>query len=84
MNTITSQGIQEDRSCTYESLTLTGSHLRYLALVQNGTSEELYVVVYHVPYNFVTAGLPVVQEDSLVAFDTDKNRVWLPGRGRNR
>ena len=40
--------------------------------MKNDTTEQLNVVVYHVPGNFVTAGLPVVQEDSLVAFDTDK------------
>ena len=36
--------------------------------MQNGTSEELYVVVYHVPFHIVSAGNPMVAVDGLVVF----------------
>ena len=77
VNTITSQGIQEDRSCTYESLTLTGSHLGNLTLVENDTTEELNVVVDHFPLHIVATGCPVVVIDSLVAIDGNEVVLWI-------
>ena len=40
--------------------------------MQYDTSEELYVVVYHVPGDFVSSGHPVVLVDGLVAFDVQE------------
>ena len=46
--------IQEDRCCTYKGLTLTGSHLGNLTLMENNTTEELYIVVNHFPLHIIT------------------------------
>ncbi len=37
--------------------------------MQHDTANELYIVVYHVPFDFVTAGHPVVAVYGFVAFD---------------
>lgn len=47
VNAVAGKSVEEYRECRHESLTLTGSHLRNLALVQYDTAEELYVVVNH-------------------------------------
>ena len=75
--TITCEGVQEDRGCTYEGLTLTGSHLCNLTLVENNTTEELYIVVNHFPLHIITAGCPVVVIDSLVAIDGNEVVSWI-------
>ena len=36
------------------------------------TTEELYVIVYHLPFQVVTASRPVVMVDSLIAVDGDE------------
>ena len=77
VNTITSQGIQEDRCCTYKGLTFTGSHLGNLTLMENKTTEELYIVVNHFPFHIITAGCPVVVIDSLVAIDGNEVVSWI-------
>ena len=60
--TITCQCVEEDRGSTNEGLTLTGSHFGNLTLVQNDTTEELYVVVDHFPLHIVTASSVVVPD----------------------
>ena len=77
VNSIACQCVQEDRSCTNEGLTLTGSHLGNLTLMQNDTTEELDVVVDHFPLHIVTAGCPVVVIDSLVAIDGNEIVLWI-------
>ena len=69
VNAVAGKSVEEYRECRHESLTLTGSHLRNLALVQYDTAEELYVVVNHFPLQVVAACCPVVVIDSLVAVD---------------
>ena len=75
--TITCQCVEEDRGSTYESLTLTGSHLGNLTLMENNTTEELYVVVDHFPLHIVAAGSPVVVIDSLVTVDGHEVVGWV-------
>ena len=70
--TVTGQGVEEYGEGSHEGLTFTGCHFGNLAFVQYDTTEELYVVVYHVPGNFITACHPMVFVDGLVAFDADK------------
>ena len=72
VNTITRQGIEEDGEGSHQRLTFTGSHLGNLTLVQYDTAEELYIVVYHLPFQVVAASRPVVMIDGLVAIDGDK------------
>ena len=70
MHTVSCQGIKEYRECCHEGLSFTGSHLRNLSLMQYDTSEELYVIVHHVPFEVVSTRHPVVAVDSLVVFDS--------------
>ena len=72
MNAVAGESVEEYRKCRHESLTLTGSHLRNLALMQYGTAEELYVVVNHFPLQVVAACCPVVVIDSLVTVNGDE------------
>ena len=72
VNTVTRQGIEEYREGSYEGFTFTGSHFGNFTLVQYDTTEELHVVVYHVPLCVISTGYPVVLVDSFVAFNTYK------------
>ena len=47
--------------------------------MQHFASEELYVVVYHFPFQVVSAGCPVVVVVCLVAFYGDKVFAWVGG-----
>ncbi len=69
MHAVSGQGIQEYREGSYQCLTFTGCHFRNLTFVQNDTTEQLYIVVYHVPDRIVTTGYPVVLVDGLIAFN---------------
>ena len=40
--------------------------------MQGYTSDELHVVVDHIPLDFVTAGFPAVSPDGIVALDADE------------
>ena len=69
MYTVSGQCVQEHRKGCHEGLTFTGRHFGNLTLMQYNTTEELYIIVYHVPGHFVTAGFPVILPDRLVAFN---------------
>ena len=71
MDTLAGQRIQENRQSSHESLSLTGGHLGYLALMQNDTAYKLHVVVDHVPGKRVSACHPSVVPISLVSLDPD-------------
>ena len=72
MYTVTRQGVEEHGERGYQRLTFTRSHLGNLTLMEHGTTEELHVVVYHLPLQVVTSGSPVVVIDGLVAVDSNK------------
>ena len=72
MNAIAGQRIQEHGERSHEGLTLTGSHLGNLTLVQHGTTEELYVIVYHLPLEVIATGCPVVVINRLVTINRDE------------
>ena len=65
--TIAGQGIQEYRECCHKGLSFTSRHLGNLTFVEYHATEQLYIVVYHVPYCVVASGLPVVAVYGLVA-----------------
>ena len=67
MHTVAREGVEEDGQCGDKGLTFTCRHLGDLALVQHHASEELNVVVDHIPDSVVTSCHPVVVPDGLVA-----------------
>ena len=69
VHTLACKRIQEHRERRNESLTLTGSHLGNLALMQDDTSDDLHIVVHHIPGNLVSAGNPMVLPQCLVTLD---------------
>ena len=77
MYTIASQGVKEDGQGSDERLTFTRSHLGNLTLMEHGTTEELYIIVYHLPFQVVATSGPVVMIDSLVAIDGDEVLAWV-------
>ena len=72
MDTITREGIEEDGERSDEGLTFPRSHLGDLTLVQDGTPEELHVVVHHVPGDLIATSEPVVLIDSHIILDADE------------
>ena len=71
------QGVEVHRQRCHKGLTFTGSHLRnrpallFVVLhraVQHHATEQLHIIVHHVPRDLVAAGHPVVMIDRLVAF----------------
>lgn len=72
MHTLARQGVKEHRKCRHKSLALTGSHLGDLSLMKHNTTDQLNIIVNHVPGHLVAAGDPMVLVDSLVSLDVDK------------
>ena len=72
VNSIACKGVEEYRQGGNEGLTFTGCHLGNLSLMKNDTSEELHIIVHHVPLEVVTACHPVVLVYRFVAFYTHK------------
>ena len=69
VHTVSSKCVQEHRQGSHQSLTFTGCHFRNLTLVQNDTTEQLYIIVYHAPLHVVATRYPMVFPDSLVTFN---------------
>ena len=72
VDTITREGIEEDRERSDEGLTFPRSHLGDLTLVEDGTPEELHIVVHHIPGDLIAASEPVVLIDSHIILDADE------------
>ena len=72
MYTVAGQCVQEYRQSSHQCLTFTGRHFGNLAFVQYDTTEQLYVVVDHIPGDFVATCYPMVVIDGLVAVDFHK------------
>ena len=87
MHALASECIEEYGKRGHESLTLTGGHLGdgvcYLAsvhhAVEHHTSDELHVVMHHVPFHEIAACHPFVLIDSLVTLDAEE---ILAGTGK--
>ena len=80
MDTLSGEGVEEHRESSHEGLTLTGGHLGDvvgdLAIVgdamEHHTTDELHVIVHHIPGDQVATCHPGVLVDSLIAIDGDK------------
>ena len=71
MDAFSGQRVEEHRERRDERLALTGLHLRYLASVQGRTTDQLNIVVHHVPLYFRTGSHPGIAPRGLVAVDGD-------------
>ena len=71
MNALARQCVKVNWQRSHEGLAFTSGHLSNLALVQHDTTDDLAVVMHHVPSHHVAAGHPAVLEISLVAHDGD-------------
>ncbi len=72
VNTVTCECVEEYRQSSYKSFTLTSSHFGNLTLVKRNTTEDLHIIVNHVPLDFVTTSSPFIMIDSLVAVYSDE------------
>ena len=72
MHTVACERIEEHRQRCHERLTLTCCHLGDFSLMEHGTTDELHVVVDHVPHRLVASSFPLVVPDGLVAVDIHK------------
>ena len=76
VHSLAGQCVKEHRKGRHKGLALTGRHLRDLALMQHDTTDQLDVIVNHVPCHLVAAGDPVVLIDGLVALYVDEIVVY--------
>ncbi len=53
----------------YQRFTFTGGHLGYLTFMQDNATDELHIVMHHIPFYEVTAGHPFVGILSFVTHD---------------
>ncbi len=60
MYAVSGQGVQEHRQRSHQCLSFSGSHLGNLSLMQYDTTEELHIIVDHIPYGVVSSGCPMV------------------------
>ncbi len=71
----------------YEGFTFTRCHLRDLTLVQHNTTDQLYIIVYHVPGHLATGGRPGIFENGFISingyivFFYTQVTVHIGGRG---
>ena len=72
MNTISGKCVEEDRERSHKGLTFTRCHLCNLTLMQYSTTEELDIIMDHVPKRLIATGYPMIMVDSLVAFNIHK------------
>lgn len=69
VDTLSCKRIQENRKRRDEGLSFAGSHLGNLSLMEDDTSDDLHVIVDHIPGDLVSAGHPMALPQCLVAFD---------------
>ena len=77
VNTVTCQCVEEYRTGCYQCLTLTSRHLGNLTLMKHDTTEELYIIVDHLPLEVVAACSPMVVVYSLIAVNGHKVLAWI-------
>ena len=80
VNTITGQCVQEYWQGSHKRLTFTSCHLGNLTLMQNNTTKQLYVVVYHFPLEVVASCSPVIMIDGFITIDGDEVLLWVAGQ----
>ena len=69
VNAFSGQRIEEDGQCRHQRLSFPGLHFRHLASVQRRTTDQLHIVMDHVPFDFGSCGHPSVAPNRLVAID---------------
>ena len=67
MHALVRKRVKEHRQSSHKGLTLTGSHLGNLTLMEHHATYQLYIVMNHVPCDFITASHPVVVVNGLIA-----------------
>ena len=72
VNTIARKSIEEDRKGGHKGLSFTRCHFGNLAFVENYTTEQLNIVVNHVPLHVVASGHPVIVINGLIVFNGHK------------
>ena len=72
VNTFVREGVEVHRQGSNQGLTFTGRHLGDLTLMQHDTTEELHIIVHHIPCDLITAGHPVVVIDRFLADDLNE------------
>ena len=71
MHSLAGQSIEKYGEGSHQGLSLTGRHLGYLSLMQDDTTDELHVVMDHVPRGRVASGHPCMAPVSLVPLYAD-------------
>ena len=69
MHAVSGQGIEEYRQGGYQRLTFTCRHFGDFTFMQYHTAEQLYVIMYHIPYGIVSSCHPMVLVDGFVTFN---------------
>ena len=77
VNTVACKCVEEYRTCSYQCLTLTCCHLGNLTLMKHDTTEELHVIMDHLPLEVIASCCPMVVIDSLVAVNGNKVLAWV-------
>ena len=72
VHTVAAKCVEEHRERTHEGFTFTGSHFGNLTLVKHDTTDELHVVVNHIPSHLVATSHPVVVVSGFVALDGEE------------
>ena len=72
MYAIAREGIKEYGERSHKGLTLTCCHLGNLTLMQHDTTEHLYIIMYHFPFEVVATSCPMVVIDGIVAINRYK------------
>ena len=78
VNAFPGKGVEIYRKRRYECFSLTRSHLCYFTLVKYDSTNELNVVMDHVPLHGYPSGCPFVEIDSLLAL----NRHFITPRSQ--
>ena len=79
VHSLAGKRIQEHGKSRHEGLSLTGGHLGDLALMQGDASDQLHVIMDHVPMYLVASGHPVIVVYGLVAVDL--HEIVVDGEG---
>ncbi len=72
MHSVARQGIKENGERRHQGFTLTCCHLGYLALMKHNATENLHVIMYHLPLLVIASRCPMIVVDSLIAINGDE------------
>ena len=72
MDSLSGKSIKKNRKSSHESLTLTCCHLSNLTLMKNDTTDQLHIIMDHIPGHLVTTGHPMVLPKCIIPFDAHK------------